>query len=133
MIIANVHAAFGKSVNFTDLSPSLPQFLTLVRRAFDRLPPDLRERCATVRVEVADYPPPHALEPWEGPLDVVGLFTPLYPGNTVHLFRRPLLDLAAKHSELPLDLIIEVILAHELGHAMGLGDAEMACIESEEL
>jgi hypothetical protein len=26
-------------------SPSLPQFLTLVRRAFDRLPQDLRQRC----------------------------------------------------------------------------------------
>jgi predicted Zn-dependent protease with MMP-like domain len=112
-------------------SPSLTQFLAMTLQAFERLPQELRSRCAGVEICAQDWPPPSCLEVWEKPSDVCGSYA-VY-GNSVWLYRRPLLELAKRHPDLPLALVIEVILAHEIGHAMGLGDAEMACLENGEI
>jgi predicted Zn-dependent protease with MMP-like domain len=49
--------------------------------------------------------------------------------NTVHLYRRPILDYWAEHDE-SLGAIVTHVLVHEIGHHFGLSDEDMERIEA---
>jgi predicted Zn-dependent protease with MMP-like domain len=76
----------------------------------------------------------------ETPFDLLGLFTGVGMAqdaavaetgrmpNTIHLYRRPLLDYWAEHEE-TLGAIVTHVLVHEIGHHFGLSDDDMYAIE----
>jgi len=111
-------------------SPSLAQFLALVRRAFRDLPQDWRDLCADVDIRVADAALPAATEPWEhADRDVLGSYCRRrYQPPTIWLYRTPILAFASDHS-LPLAAVVEMVLIHEAAHHGGMTDTEMFCIE----
>jgi predicted Zn-dependent protease with MMP-like domain len=49
--------------------------------------------------------------------------------NTVHLYRRPILDYWAEHEE-SLGAVVTHVLVHEIGHHFGLSDEDMERIEA---
>lgn len=77
----------------------------------------------------------------ETEFDLLGLFhgsgltergsTPLTgeAPNAVWLYRRPILDYWAEHDEALGDIVTHVLI-HELGHHLGLSDADMEAIEA---
>jgi predicted Zn-dependent protease with MMP-like domain len=77
----------------------------------------------------------------ESPFDILGLFTGIGMSqdgavpetgrlpNSVHLYRRPILDYWAEHNE-SLGAIITHVLVHEIGHHFGLSDEDMERIEA---
>ncbi|MGL4974255.1 MAG: metallopeptidase family protein [Bosea sp. (in: a-proteobacteria)] len=125
-------------------APSLEAMEVLTRAAFDDLPVAFRALCGDVLIHVTDFPEDDVLTEMEAetPFDLLGLFTGigLAQGasvaetgqlpNTVHLYRRPILDYWAEHDE-TLGAIVSHVLVHEIGHHFGLSDADMEAIEGK--
>ncbi|MBA4334124.1 MAG: Zn-dependent protease, partial [Methylobacterium sp.] len=76
----------------------------------------------------------------ESPFDILGLFTGIglpqqgyapqtgQMPNTIHLYRRPILDYWAEHDE-SLGHIVTHVLVHEIGHHFGFSDEDLEAIE----
>jgi predicted Zn-dependent protease with MMP-like domain len=122
-------------------APSLAAIEELAAAAYARLPRKFRALCEGVIIRVEDFPSDEVLSELEaGPYDLLGLFTGIGLAqagaapdtgtlpNTVHLYRRPILDYWAEHEE-TLGAIITHVLVHEIGHHFGLSDADMERIE----
>jgi predicted Zn-dependent protease with MMP-like domain len=124
-------------------APSLEAMDAMTRQAFAELPLAFRALCGDVIIHVTDFPSDEVLAEMEAetPFDLLGLFTGigLAQGasvaetgqlpNTVHLYRRPILDYWAEHDE-TLGAIVTHVLIHEIGHHFGLSDQDMDAIEN---
>jgi len=123
-------------------APSLEAFEDLAQAAFDRLPQAFRALCADVVFNVTEFPEDDVLKELEAesPFDLLGLFTGVglpqqgyapqtgQMPNTIHLYRRPILDYWAEHDE-SLGSIVSHVMIHEIGHHFGFSDEDMEAIE----
>lgn len=124
-------------------APSREEFETLAAAAYARLPKTFRHLCEGVLIRVDDFPDDDVIKEMrlESPFEILGLFTGVGLAqdgalpetgrlpNTVHLYRRPILDYWAEHDE-ALGAIITHVLVHEIGHHFGLSDEDMERIEA---
>ena len=116
----------------------------MARTAYAELPEQFRKLCEGVVIHVADFPDEDVVSEMEleSPFDILGLFTGVGMSqdgavpetgrlpNSVHLYRRPILDYWAEHEE-SIGTIVTHVLVHEIGHHFGLSDADMEQIEAE--
>ena len=126
------------------VSPTLDEMEALARDAFAGLPDEFRSLTGDVVFIVQDFPDKDVVDDMEleTEFDILGLFSgpdlAAREGgsSTAHqtmifLYRRPILDYWAEHSE-PLGHIIRHVLIHEIGHHFGLSDEDMEAIEERE-
>ncbi|MEN5081292.1 metallopeptidase family protein [Bosea sp. TWI1241] len=123
-------------------APSVDALEDLAQAAFDRLPAEFRQLCADLVINVTDFPEDEVLKELEAesPFDLLGLFSGVglpqqgfapqtgQMPNTIHLYRRPILDYWAEHDE-SLGAIVTHVLVHEIGHHFGFDDDDMDAIE----
>lgn len=124
-------------------APSVEAFEILAQAAFDRLPDAFRALCSDVLFNVTEFPDDEVCRELEAesPFDILGLFTGVglpqqgyapqtgQMPNTIHLYRRPILDYWAEHDE-TLGAIVSHVLIHEIGHHFGFSDEDMEAIEA---
>jgi predicted Zn-dependent protease with MMP-like domain len=128
--------AFGRA-------PSLDDLAALADAAFQTLPEGFRRLAGDVVFRVDDFPPDEVLDEL-GIEDAFGL-TGLYQGvdighrdaggpaagpSMIFLYRRPILDEWAEHGEVTLEELVTHVLVHEIGHHMGLSDAQIEAVEA---
>jgi len=123
-------------------APSQDAFEILAQAAFDRLPEEFRALCSDVIFNVTEFPEDDVLKELEAesPFDLLGLFSGVglpqqgyapqtgQMPNTIHLYRRPILDYWAEHDE-TLGAIVTHVMVHEIGHHFGFSDEDMEAIE----
>jgi len=124
-------------------APSLDDLAALAQAAFQTLPESFLELTGDVIFRVDDFPSDEVLEAL-GIEDSFGL-TGLYQGvdighrdsvgpaagpSMIFLYRRPILDEWAEHGEVTLEELVTHVLVHEIGHHMGLSDADIDAIEA---
>ncbi|UZF95213.1 metallopeptidase family protein [Bosea sp. NBC_00550] len=124
-------------------APSQDAFEVLAQAAFDRLPEEFRALCSDVIFNVTEFPEDDVLKELEAesPFDLLGLFSGVglpqqgfgpqtgQMPNTIHLYRRPILDYWAEHDE-SLGSIVTHVMVHEIGHHFGFSDEDMEAIEA---
>ncbi len=124
-------------------APGLADFEAMTEAAYRSLPDAFRDMCGDVVILIEDFPEADVVREMrlESELDILGLYTgvalteqesfapPRLP-NTVHLYRRPILDYWAEHEE-TLGQIVRHVLIHEIGHHFGLSDATMHALEDQ--
>jgi predicted Zn-dependent protease with MMP-like domain len=110
--------------------------------ALETIPPELRAYITSVPILVEEFADDETCAEMglESPFDLLGLYRGVTLRNrdaggppsidTIHLYRRPLLDYWCETGEDLADLIRHVLI-HEIGHHFGLSDADMARIEEE--
>jgi predicted Zn-dependent protease with MMP-like domain len=122
-------------------SPTLDDVDALAREAFAGLPADFRALTGEIVFMVQDFPDNEVIEDMEleTGFDILGLFQgpdlaaregayASHHTTMIFLYRRPILDYWAEHSE-PLGDIVRHVLIHEIGHHFGLSDEAMEAIE----
>ena len=124
-------------------APTLADFEAMASEALATLPEEFRALCADVVLLVEDFPDADVVREMqlESEFDILGLFTGIDIGhqqgytlptlpNTVHIYRRPILDYWAEHEE-TLGWIVRHVLIHEIGHHFGLSDETMHGLEEQ--
>ena len=100
-------------------APSLADFEAMMRRAFDRLPAQVRRACADLLLRVADFAPDDVLDEMEveDPYELTGLYDgvaltersvmmqPDRP-DAVWLYRRPILEEWIDRGDVELDRLV---------------------------
>ena len=125
-------------------APGLDEFRLMAAQAWEGLPESFRAHCADIVIRVADFPDDEVMQSMEldSPFELLGLFegvgmahgdstpqTGQWP-NTIHLYRRAILDYWAEQDE-TLGAIVTHVLIHEIGHHFGLSDADMEALEMQ--
>jgi len=142
---ASAHAQASSGIGWDGAkAPSIAEFELLAQAAFDHLPDEFRALCSDVVFNVTEFPEDEVLKELEveSPFDILGLFSGIglpqqgyapqtgQMPNTIHLYRRPILDYWAEHDE-TLGGIVTHVLVHEIGHHFGFSDEDMEAIEVE--
>jgi predicted Zn-dependent protease with MMP-like domain len=113
------------------------EFDRAVRRAYNRIPAEIRERMDNVVLTVKKRPTPEMLEElgyspdepllglyWGDSLQEQSFFTPppLYP-DTIYIFREPLEEMCETIGELERE--IEITVVHEVAHFLGIDEERL--------
>lgn len=119
----------------------MDQFQSLAEKAMASLPAKFRDAMDNVVVCVEEEPDADTLAEMraESPNSLLGLYQgwPLpergisYAGHlpdTIHLYRKPILNFCDETGELP-EHCIRHVLIHEIGHYFGFSDREMEAID----
>lgn len=121
------------------LAPDGAVIERLARAAMARLPAPFDALIEDVVLIVEDFATDDVLAEMkiDDPFALSGLYSgrpighPRETGDlpaTIHLYRRPILDEWCESGE-ALDVLVAHILVHEVGHHMGLSDADMHALE----
>jgi len=113
------------------------EFDMAVRRAFNRIPAEIRERMLNVVLTVKKRPTREMLEEMGYPPDepLLGLYEgaslqehsfftppPLHP-DTIFIFQEPLEEMCESLAELERE--IEITVVHEVAHFLGIDEARL--------
>lgn len=115
---------------------SAKEFDTIVQQAIDRIPEEMRQHLDNIMISVQKRPSAEMLAELDmGPDETLfGIYwgvplpersvtePPLYP-DTIFLFQEPLEQFCLTREELVEE--IEITVAHEIAHALGLSDREL--------
>jgi len=121
--------------------PDLSDIEALAREAVSSLPDLFRAELDGVLIRVEDFPDKDIMHEMnlESPFDLLGLYSGIATDrksvsatpqdiDMIFLYRRPILDYWCETQE-PLEHVVRHVLIHEVGHHLGLSDAEMDRIE----
>lgn len=124
-------------------APSLDDFATLAEAAFAALPAAIRAAAGEVVFRIDDFADEAVLADLgiEDVFELSGLYQgvdrihrsvldPVPHESRVFLYRRPILDEWAELSDVTLGELVTHVLIHEIGHHMGLSDADIHAIEA---
>src|SRR5262245_15503525 len=124
-------------------APSLDDLAAMAEAAFAALPTAFREAAGHLVFRVDEFPSDEVLDDLgiEDAFELTGLyqgvdlirrsiFDAAPSASRVFLFRRPILDEWAERGDVSLGELVTHILVHEIGHHMGLSDADIEIIEA---
>jgi predicted Zn-dependent protease with MMP-like domain len=125
-------------------APSLDDLAILGEAAFAALPEAVRRMTGEVLFRVEEFASDAVLADLgiEDPFELTGLYQgvdigqrsvldPAPQPSMVFLYRRPILDEWAERGDVDLERLVEHVLIHEIGHHMGLSDAQIEAIEGQ--
>lgn len=127
-------------------APSLDDFDTLARQAWEALPGSFRKLAGDVLIRIEDFAGDEVLDSLgiEDPFELTGLYQgidltersmmdPAPSAPMVFLYRRAILDEWIDRGDVALDALVSHVLVHEVGHHFGLSDEQMdALLEAED-
>jgi len=123
-------------------APSLDDFATLARAAYDALPEPFQSAAGEVVLRIDDFADEETLASVgvDDPFELTGLYHgvdigrrdslgPAAEPSRVFLYRRPILDEWCERGDIGLSDLIAHVLIHEIGHHFGLSDDDIHAIE----
>ena len=113
------------------------EFDRIVKRAIRRIPQEIRQHLDNILITVQKRPAPDMLAEMGYPPDepLLGVYwgvplnertvaePPLYP-DTIYIFKQPLEEMCVSHEELEEE--IEITVAHEVAHYLGMSEERLA-------
>ncbi|ODP36031.1 metallopeptidase family protein [Sphingomonas turrisvirgatae] len=122
-------------------APSTEDIERLARAALARIPEPFAAHLADVVLLIEDFADEQTLAEMgmEDPFELTGLYSGRPVGekssfdiaalpDTIHLYRRPLLDEWVE-TGVSLEALVTHVVVHEVGHHFGLSDADMHALE----